>query len=62
VYDMYPDWASTPHDADHPARSTRPLAAARSSRRTQAVQEALDRRDNGTPRDRDDRAGTTGRP
>jgi hypothetical protein len=62
VYDMYPEWGSAPHDAEHPARSTRPLAATRPTRRTQPVQEALDRRDNGAPRDDDGRAGVGGRP
>ena len=62
VYDMYPEWGSAPHDAEHPARSTRPLAASRLTRRTQPVQEALDRRDSGPARDGDDRAGTSGRP
>jgi hypothetical protein len=62
VYDMYPEWGSAPHDADHPARATRSLSATLPARLTQPVQEALDRRDNGAPRDDDGRAGVGDRP
>jgi hypothetical protein len=62
VYDMYPEWGSAPHEADHPARANRSSAPTLPARVTQPVQEALDRRDNGAPRDDDGRAGVGGRP
>lgn len=36
MYDMYPDWGPSRHDQESPA--------------VEALQEALDRRDNGGPR------------
>jgi hypothetical protein len=36
MYDLYPDWGPAQHDPDHP-------------RSTEAVQAALDLRDNGGP-------------
>jgi hypothetical protein len=62
MYDMYPEWGSAPHDADHPARVTRSPAATLPARVRRPVQEALDRRDNGAPRDDDGRAGVGGGP